>query len=525
MLLRKLGAVLALAALSFAAVVETRPLPASAAEDTTTFVFGRGSDSIILDPPKAEDGESVAVIDNVFDGLVRYADDSTEIEPCLAEKWEHSPDGKTWTFHLAKDVKFHDGSPCDAQAVVFTFERLTQEKHPLHSPDLVNTNLYSSIKKVTAKDALTVEFQLEPAVPPTLFLSNLTVYTARILCPGALQANPKEYGEKPIGTGPFVFKKLERKQKIILEANKNYFRGAPRLSRLIFVPIEENEARLKQLLAGKLDAMDGVSPTAAKEIGERKDFALLRQTGMNVGYLAFNCEKKPWSDARVRRAAALALDPARIVSLNLQGMGTVAKNLMPPFIFAWDKDAPDPAPRRDEAKKLLEQAGVSLPLKLELLHMANPRPYFPEPKQTALVIQDDLKKVGIEATLAVMDWKQYIPKTRAGEFEACLLGWTGDTADPDNFLYILAGKDNVNGTNVSRYADESVNKACVAGQSELDDAKRRALYVDVQRKLREDAPLVPLVHADQLVGARSRVKGLKLHPTGRREFRLVSLND
>lgn len=488
-------------------------------------VFGRGSDSITLDPPRAEDGESVAVIDNVFDGLVRYSEDAASVEPALAEKWEHSPDGKKWTFHLAKGVKFHDGTPCDAAAVVFTFERLLKKDHPFHDAEFVNTELFAPIQKVTAVDPLTVEMELDRPIAPLLFLGNLTMYTARIVSPAAVQKlGNKAYAEHPVGTGAFVFKAWERKQKIVLEANKDYFRGRPYLDRVILVPIEENAARLEQLKAGKLQIMDGLSPTTAKDVeGRKDDLVLVRQTGMNVGYLAFNCEKKPWTDARVRRAVSLAVDRPRIVATNFQGMGTAARNLFPPFIFAWDASAPEPTPKLDEAKALLKDAGVETPLAVNLLYMSNPRPYFPEPKQTALVLQDDLRKVGIEATLSTMEWKQYIPKTRKGEFDACLMGWTGDTSDPDNFLWVLAGKDNYDQTNVSRYTDEAFNKLCVSAQSELDDAKRKQLYADAQKKLREDAPMVPLVHADQLAAVRVNVRGFTLHPTGRREFKDVWL--
>lgn len=503
------------------ALVPVAALLAAPEKRGGTLVFGRGSDSITLDPPRAEDGESVVVLDNVFDSLVRYSDDCSKIEPALAEKWAHSADGKTWTFELAKGVKFHDGSDFNADSVVFTFERLLKKDHPFHEADFVNVELFSAIQSVEANDPHTVVFTL--ARPIASFLANLTTYTARIVSPQALKSlGARGFAEHPVGTGAFVFKSWEREQKIVLEANKSYFKGAPLVDRVILVPIRENASRLVMLKAGKLHIMDGLSPTAAKDVAADPSLQLIRQTGMNIGYLAFNCEKKPWNDPRVRRAVALALDPARIVATNFQGMGTVARNPMPPFIFAWDDSAPDPVSRKDDARKLLAEAGVK-DLKVELLHMSTPRPYFPEPKQTALVIQDDLKQVGIDASLATMDWKQYIPKTRDGDFEVALLGWTGDTSDPDNFLNVLLSKENVGGTNVPRWKDDVFTKLCVDAQSELDEAKRKQLYKDAQRRVREECPLVPLVHADQLAACAKNVHGLQLHPTGRREFRLVSI--
>ena len=494
---------------------------AEPAAATGVLIFGRGSDSITLDPPRAEDGESVAVIDNVFDSLVRYSDDASKIEPALADKWERSADGKTWTFELAKGVKFHDGSDFNADAVVFTFERLLKKDHPFHDVDFVNVELYQPIEKVEAKGPHTVVFTLSR--PVAAFLGNLTVYTARIVSPEAFKKlGAKGFAEKPVGTGPFVFKSWQRDQKIVLEANKGYWKGAPLVEQVVLVAIKENATRLNMLKAGKLHIMDGVSPVVAKEVEADKNLQLLRQTGMNVGYMAFNCEKKPFDDPKVRRAIALAVDANRIVATNFQGMGTAARNPMPPFIFGWDDSAPEAGANKEEAKKLLAEAGVK-DLKVELLHMSTPRPYFPEPKQTALVIQDDLKQIGLEVTLQTMDWKQYIPKTREGHYEICLMGWTGDTSDPDNFLYVLMGKDNVGGTNVPRFQDATYNDLCKKAQSELDEAKRKQLYVDAQKIVREQRPMLPLVHADALAACQKNIKNMKLHPTGRREFRQVSI--
>jgi peptide/nickel transport system substrate-binding protein len=510
----------ALALLISVTLLSIAPLRA-ADKQGGTLVFGRGSDSITLDPPRADDGESVVVMDNIYDSLVRYSDDATKIEPSLAEKWSVSADGKTWTFELAKGVKFHDGTDFNPDAVVWNFERLLKKDHPFHDADFVNTELYAAIEKVEATGPQTVTFTLSH--PVAAFLGNLTVYTARIISPEAMKKlGPKGFADHPVGTGAFVFKSWKRDEKIVLEANKDYFKGRPNLDAVVLVAIKENAARLNQLKAGKLHVMDGLAPTGAKEVTADAKLQLLRQTGMNVGYLAFNCEKKPWDDARVRRALALAVDPGRIVTTNFQGMGTVARNPMPPFILGWDGSSPEPVSKKEEAKKLLADAGVK-DLKVELLHMSTPRPYFPEPKQTALVIQDDLRQIGVEASLATMEWKQYIPKTRDGGYEICIMGWTGDTSDPDNFLNVLLGKDNVGSTNVPRWKDDVFSKLCLDAQSELDEGKRAQLYKDAQKRVLEERPMLPLVHADQLAACLKEVKGMKLHPTGRREFRNVSL--
>jgi len=305
-------------------------------------IFGRGSDSVTLDPPRADDGESVAVIDNVFDGLVRYSDDAKKIEPCLAQSWERSPDGKTWTFHLEKNVKFQDGTEFDADAVVFTFERILNDKHPYREPGFQNTALFAPIAKVEAKGPSIVVFTLSR--PVAAFLDDLTIYTARIVSPAAMKKlGANEFATHPVGTGAYKLKSWEREQKIVLEANDSYFRGKPSTKEVILVAIKENATRLNMLKAGQIHAMDGVSPVAAKDIESDPKLQLLRQAGMNLGYLAFNCEKKPWDDVRVRRAVALAIDAKRIVATNLQGMGQVAKSPVPVGVFGWDageEDAP-----------------------------------------------------------------------------------------------------------------------------------------------------------------------------------------
>jgi len=349
---------------------------------------------------------------------------------------------------------------------------------------------------------------------------------ALVGCPGSKTKGGKSQGaagppitQHPVGTGPWRFKSWKKDEKIVLLPNPDYWGGKPEPKKLIMVPIAENASRLAQLEQGKAQVLDGLRPSDARMLAKSKAVKVIRQPGMNMGYLAMNVEKPPFDNIKVRQAIALAIDRQKIVDLNFQGYAIAARNPVPPVIPGHDDSAPAVKPNLERARALLKESGVKLPIKTQLWHMPIPRPYMPEPKKIAAVIAEGLKQIGIEAELVSWKWEIYLKKTKDGEHPMCLLGWTADVADADNFLYVLLGKDNRGKTNVSLYANEEVNKQLLAAQSTVDEAKRLAIYRAVQKTIREEAPMVPLVHSDQLMGIKAGLEGFSLHSTGRKDFR------
>lgn len=351
----------------------------------------------------------------------------------------------------------------------------------------------------------------------TLGLISLLCFSTLACTPKEQSKSKKSLSEHPVGTGPFIFRHWQRTQKLVLQANPNYWGGKPDFDSLIMVPVKENTTRQLKLENGDIQVLDGISPRSAKELASRDDVTLIRRPGMNIGYLAFNTEKAPFNNPKVRQAISLVINKEKIVELNFQGFGQVASQVVPKAIadFQWPAQS---GPNLEKAKQLLKESGVKLPLQTELWHMPNPRPYMPEPQKMALLIREDLAKIGIEANLVKKTWSFYLRETKAGVQPLCLLGWTADVADPDNFLNVFFASENIGQTNISRYQNKTVDELLKKAEADVDQSKRLQLYRQIEEIIRQDCPIVPLVSADQLKATRKDTTGFEVHSTGRMDF-------
>jgi len=491
-------------------------------------IYGRGHDSVRLDPGHETDGESFKVIDNLYESLVSYADTTTEIVPELATHWEISTDGLAYTFHLRPGVKFHDGTPLNAEAVLFSLDRQRTKMppHPFHGiggPYVYwqSMGMDDIIADLKAADDSTVVFTLKKRNAP--FLANLAMGFASIISPTAAAKHGEDFFKHPTGTGPFRFVEWVKDDRIVLERNPDYWGARTYLDRVVFRSIPENTVRLLALETGEIAGMDGISTELAKRLDGNAAFTLLKQPGRNVGYLAMNMDKPPFDKLEVRQALNYAVQREAIVAGLYGGYGSPAVNPMPPTQWGYNRAiagyAYDPA----KAKKLLAAAGFPNGFKTELWAMTGPRPYMPDPLKVAEAIQSDLKAVGVDATLKTLEWGTYLDQVQGGKAPMCLLGWTGDNGDPDNFLYVLLGKaaTRLPAQNVAFYRSDEVDALLLQAQEESDVAKRTAMYEQAQVLIHRDAPWVPLAHMTQLVGFRRNVHGFPMHPTGKVRFRSV----
>jgi len=512
------------------ALLVSNALLATAPPQGSMLVFGRGGDSVGLDPANRTDGESLNVTDHIFDSLVSFKPGTTDVEPAIAEKWDISKDGLTYTFHLRKGVKFHDDTPVDADAVIFSFMRQHDPKHLAYASGAPygyysDLGLEKLIKSITKSGPETVRFVLgEPFAP---FLSVLGMQSMAIVSPTAVTKHMKDFGFNPVGSGPFRLVKWDRNQKITLAANHTYWGGKPSVETLIFRSIPDNSTRLMEMLAGKLDAMDNPSPDDIPVIEKRMGtkVRMAKQPGFNIAYLAMNQEKKPFDDVRVRRAINHAINRKGIVDAVYAGYAEVARNPMPPTLWGYNPNVRQYDYNPETAKKLLAEAGLNDGFKTTLYAMPVPRPYMPNGRKVAEAIQGDLAKVGITAEIVSFDWGTYLEKTRNGEHDMALLGWTGDIGDPDNFLYVLLDKDNAvkPAQNIAFYKSDKLHQILRKARSETNHAKRVTLYKEAQAIIAEDAPLVTLAHSVDVVPVQTRVSGFVMDPTGRRRFDKVSI--
>jgi peptide/nickel transport system substrate-binding protein len=497
--------------------------PAPPPIDSTVLV-GRGADVLSLDPARITDSESAEVTEQIFDHLVRYRPHSTEIEPSLATRWEVSADGKQWTFHLRDHVLFHDGTPFDADSVVFSFERQRDPNSPYHLADFTYWDTtFRNILSVKKIDPLTVQINIERPYAP--FLANLAMFPVSIVSPTAVKKWGADFQRHPVGTGPFRFVEWSQGERVTLEANPDYWDGAPSIQHLVFLNIRDPRQRLVALEGDAIDVAENLSPQDLQFVALHPQLKLYRVAGDNVGYLAMNVTHPPFDDVRVRRAVNYAINKTAIVKMIYQGLAQPATSPVPPSLWG-HVDEPlyhyDPA----EAIRLLRQAGFVEPkVRPKLYTMNTSRAYMPNPETVARIIQHNLHDVGMDVDIVSEDMDTHLRVTQEGRHDLCLLGWTADNGDPDNFLYVLFDPENaVPGTarNVSFYKNPELHGILTWAQESSDRKERERYYKQAQDLIARDAPWVPLAHAELVVAARASLTNLQIDPSANISFQHVA---
>lgn len=486
-------------------------------------VFGRGGDSVALDPAIVTDGESFKVTENIYETLLNFGEQDTTVRPGLAKEWEVSDDGLTYTFYLQEGVKFHDGTDFNAEAVVKNVERwkggAEEQFYYFHS--MFKTNGEDIIKKVIAADEYTVVFELSRPQAP--FLKNIAMSPFAIASPTAFEAAGDTFGDNPVGTGPFKFVEWKRNDSITIVKFEDYWQaGLPKLDSIIFRAIPDNSARLNALMTGEIDLADGINPSDAASIESNPDLQLIERPSMNVGYLGLTNTRPPFDNKLVRQAVNYAIDKQAIVDAFFEGRAEVAVNPMPSSIGGYNEAIEGYPYDPEKAKELLAEAGYD-GAEIELWAMPVPRPYMPDGQKVAEAIQKNLADVGIPSKIVTFEWATYLEKANNGEADAFLLGWTGDNGDADNFLYTLLDKDNIGSNNYTYYSSDEAHELLVAAQSETDEEKRNELYKQAQIIIHEDAPWVPLAHSTPLLAAKKGVTDYLPHPTGSESLINVSI--
>jgi len=479
-----------------------------------TLVYARGADSKSLDPIAVSDGESVKVIDQIYDTLVAPKATSTALEPGLATEWSTSDDRLTWTFTLRAGVTFHDGTPCDAAAVKFNLDRLTDENSAhRYGSEVPYGGVYDNIKSIEAADATTVKVHLHK--PSAVLLASLSIFPASIASPAAIQQHTQDYGSHPSGTGPFKFEKWERGTRLVLSRYAGYFGEKAKLAKVIFVPFAEQEARKEALKRGEAHMMDNVDFSLVAEIQSDPGLRYEKVDGMNFAYLALNNDVKPFDDPKVRRAVAHAIDKDAIIKLLTFGHGSHGANPLPPTLPSYNTDIQaypyDPA----KAKALLAEAGYPDGFTADLWAMNNPRPYMPKPVECGQILKEQLAKVGITGDIVSPPWTEYLAKTGNGEHPMCILGWSADYPDADNFLNVLlklSGADERPASNRSFYRNPATQTLLDEAAQNSDQAKRIQLYRQAQQQIHEDCPMIPLAYMPVGYAMRNEVQGYNVHP-------------
>jgi len=497
---------IALAALSGPAVAQTPP---------GVLVVAQIAEPKSLDPHAVTAVNDFRILMNLYDGLVRYKSGTLEVEPALATEWEISEDGKTYTFKLRDGIKFHDGAALDAEAVKFNFDRMLDENNPYHDTGPFPLSFFfSAVDSVEAPDAQTVVFNLKEPYAP--FLSNLAYPTGLIVSPEAVKKHGKEFGRHPSGTGPFKFAEWESNSKVVVEANADYWDGAPSLQAVVFRPITDANTRVAEMLSGGIDVMVEVPPDNLATFASDANSKVYEQAGPHLWFLILNAKEGPMADKRVRQAVNYAIDKKALVDNVLQGTAEVAAGPTPPA-FAWaynDKLQPYPHDP-DKAKALLKDAGAD---GAELtFYVTEGGSGMLDPVAMGAAIQADLAKVGLDAKIETYEWNTFLGKVNPGlEGKADMAEMAWMTNDPDTLPYLAlrtGAFPDEGGFNSGYYSNPEVDKLLEEARRETDQAKRAVLYKKMQEIVRDDAPWAFIANWKQNAVTSARVEGFELQPS------------
>jgi dipeptide transport system substrate-binding protein len=532
--------VTALAAVAVAISLGAPKFSQAAAIPNKTLVYCSEGSPAGFDPAQYTTGtDFTANTFTVFNRLVEFERGGTRIEPGLAERWEVSPDGKTYTFHLRHGVKFQTTEffkptrEFNADDVVFTFERMLDPNQPFRKaypatfPYFTDMGLDKLIKHIEKVDPYTVRFELNEVNAP--FIQNMAMQYASIQSAEYAdqllkQGKAAEINQKPVGTGPFIFRSYTKDATIRFDGNPDYWKpDAVKISKLIFSITTDSSVRAQKLKRGECQVMSFPKPADLGSLKSDSNIQMASQPGFNLGYLAYNVQHKPLDKLEVRQALDMAINKKAIVESVYQGAGQLATNPMPPTQWSYDKNQKVQSYDPDQAKKLLAKAGFANGFDITLWAMPVQRPYNPNARLMAEMIQSDWAKIGVRAKIVTYEWGEYIKRAHAGEDDTMLIGWTGDNGDPDNWLGTLLGCEAVNGNNFSKWCYKPFEELVQKGRTTTDQAARTKVYEEAQRIFAQELPFSPIAHSTVYQPTTKSVIDMKIDPLGYSRFDGVSM--
>lgn len=489
-----------------------------------TLTYGKNGPPLTLDPAFTRETESTIVTYNIYEGLVEQRAGKVALDPCLAKSWDISSDGKKYTFHLRTNVTFHDGTPFNAEAVMFTFDRQFNPKHPYHEKDRTyeywkNFNLNSIIQSMRVVDDSTFEVNLN--TPDATFLNILSLSFMEIISPTAKKKYGKDFERKPVGTGPFKFLSWDEEGTVTCLAFEDYWNGRPFIDTLILKPIPDPRTRWLMLKEGQIDMMGSPNQSDVAEMDTTPGIVLARQPGINIGYMAMNTLKKPFNNLKVRQAIVYAINREKLVREVYGDMGRPAKNPIPPMLLGHNDEIRFTPYDPEKSKQLLAEAGYPNGFKASLWTMTIVRDYMPDGMKAARIIQNNLKAVGIETDIVAPSWQDFLKRRGMGEHDLSISGWVGDAPDPHFFFNPLLDKKTAEikpSTNAAFYRGEEMHQLIMKGKETFDPIERSKIYKRACEVFNEDLPWFVIAHAMSVVPMRDYVRGFQLHASSVRKF-------
>ncbi|MEB3900939.1 ABC transporter substrate-binding protein [Pseudomonas putida] len=476
----------------------------------------------------------------IYNRLVEFERGGTAVQPALATRWEVSEDGLRYTFHLREGVKFHGNKTFtpsrdfNADDVLFTFNRMLDENHPFRTayptefPYFISMGLDKNIAKVEKTGPLTVVFTLNSV--DAAFIQNLAMSFASILSAEyadhlLAQGRPSDINQKPIGTGPFVFQRYQKDSQIRYKGNKDYW--APedvKLDNLVFSINIDPSVRIQKLRRNECQVTLHPRPADLPSVKADDKLQVLQKPGFNLGYIAYNTQHPPFDRLEVRQAMDMAVNKQAIIQAVYQEAGQTAVNAMPPTQWSYDTSIQDAKYDPEKAKQLLKQAGVKEGTELTLWAMPVQRPYNPNAKLMAEMLQADWSKLGFKVRIVSYEWGEYLKRMKNGEHDIALIGWTGDNGDPDNWLGTLYSCDAIGSNNYSFWCDPQYDTLVKKAKQVTDREQRTQLYQQAQQRLKQQVPITPVAHSTVNQPISAKVNDFRVSPFGRNDFSGVSVD-
>ena len=478
------------------------PAPSTAAKDELTVV--QGTEVTTLDPQQTQGIDGIAIVRHLFNGLV-FIDAKGEIVPDLAERWEVAADQVTWTFHLRKGVKFHDGSPFNAEAARFTIERAIGPG----SPASLAQRYLSVIQKVEILNDATLRIVTKGPSGP--FLYNLAHISGGVMMsPSAAQKAGANVGRQPVGTGPFKLVEWRRGDHLVLERYDAYFGDKPRVRRIVYKAIPEVGTRVLQLETGEADVALRLPPFELKRLGGNAALEIIKTISIRPMMFYLNTKKKPFDDVRVRRAVNLAVDRDELIRTVLSGEATPLDSPLPPALpghITVERLTYDPARARD----LLRQAGVAdgTPIVMDCTHGR-----FVLDREVCTAVAGQLAKVGLKVQTRIQgDYPQYISSRAKRDYDMTMFGFAAGSMDADAaFQSTLHSSNAGKNFNWADVTNPRIDALIDAGRATIATPKRRAIYAELQKLVMQEMPMLFLYTEHEFTGIRKGVSGVVMRP-------------
>lgn len=466
-----------------------------------SLVIAQGADIVSLDPHKANDQPSSRVTRQIYDTLIDQ-DEKLQLKPGLATEWKQI-DEKTWEFKLRKDVKFHNGETLKASDVKFTFERLIDP-----ATKAPGAFIMGQLAKVEVVDDNT--FRLVTKAPFAPILAHLAHTATSILNEKAVKEAGDKYAEKPVGTGPFKFVSWTTGSHVDLARFDAYWGEKAKADTVKFRAIKEGSTRAIELETGAVDIVYGLEPQDYERMKAENKVQLLRDKTLSTNYIGFNVQKAPFDKVEVRQAINHALNVDEIVQHVLLNIGEKATSPISKLVWGANTELKGYEYNQAKAKELLAKAGLPNGFKTTIWTNDNPTRM-----KIAEVVQSQLKKIGIDVTIEVVEWGKYLADTADGKHDMFILGWVTVTGDADYGLYSLFHSSQFGSPgNRTRYKNEKVDQLLDKGRTSGNATERMAAYKEAQQLILNDAPWLFLNTGEEVNGLKKGITGFVAHPAG-----------